>query len=438
MIEETQYSPDNSNEKVVKTESTVINHRILIIDDDVNLVLSLKEKLYNVEDFSFTVETANDPLAALDLIKSLREKEIHLSLIISDLSMPGMDGNVLLEEAMKYYPEAKKILMSGNPTLDAIIHSLNYAHIYRMLTKPVEDMDFQLTIKQAIKAVEVELQLKETNIQLKHINNNLLKIVDEKTSELKQKNSQLTSSIHYAGLIQKSVLSCETDFAKDITNAFTLILPKDIVSGDFFWYHNDMNNLSYCIADSTGHGVPGAFVSLLAFGALRESFEHTKHKSDVNTIICNANNQFKKTLNNNLNHDSAELGYFFFDKKTYQLQFCGFKIDLYVIRKLKLIELKGSKLVFGDEHIESIDTQHIKTMQMQSGDTIFMTSDGFFDQFGGKDNKKFSSRRFKMLISLIGSHSPSNHRDLLLKEFLDWKGNNEQTDDVSVFGLTIP
>jgi hypothetical protein len=139
-----------------------------------------------------------------------------------------------------------------------------------------------------------------------------------------------------------------------------------------------------------------------------------------------------------MNHDSAELGYFFFDKKTYMLYFCGFKIDLYVIRKLKMIELKGSKLVFGDDHIESLDSSLIKTMQMQSGDTIFMTSDGFFDQFGGKDNKKFSSRRFKMLISLIGSHSPANHRDLLLKEFLDWKGSNEQTDDVSVFGLTIP
>ena len=214
--------------------------------------------------------------------------------------MPGMEGNVLLEESMKYYPEAKKILMSGNPTLDAIIHSLNYANIYRMLTKPVDDLDFQMTIKEAIQSVELELRLKESNVQLKNLNTNLSKIVEDKVHEIQFKNKQLTDSINYAGLIQKSVLSCETDFTKDIPNAFTLIMPKDIVSGDFFWYHNDENHLSYCIADSTGHGVPGAFVSLLAYGALRESFERTKLKNDVNTIICKANNQFRKTLNNNL------------------------------------------------------------------------------------------------------------------------------------------
>ncbi len=423
---------------VTDAKASVINHRILIIDDDINLMLSIKEKLYNVEEFNFTVETANDPLEALELMKSMKHKGIAVSLILSDLSMPGMEGNVLLEESMKYYPEAKKILMSGNPTLDAIIHSLNYANIYRMLTKPVDDLDFQMTIKEAIQSVELELRLKESNVQLKNLNTNLSKIVEDKVHEIQFKNKQLTDSINYAGLIQKSVLSCETDFTKDIPNAFTLIMPKDIVSGDFFWYHNDENHLSYCIADSTGHGVPGAFVSLLAYGALRESFERTKLKNDVNTIICKANNQFRKTLNNNFNQDSVELGYFFFDKKAYQLKFVGFKLNLYIIRKSKLIELEGSKLIFGEEILETIDTEVIQTVDLQSGDTLFMTSDGFMDQFGGKDNKKFSSQRFKMLISLIGSHHPDNHREILLKEFINWKGINEQTDDVSVFGLTIP
>jgi phosphoserine phosphatase RsbU/P len=418
-------------------ESKPAEHCILIIDDDQNLVLTIKEKLYNVEEFSFTVETATDPLMAIDLMNTLREEGVDISLIISDLSMPGMQGNELLEESMKYYPDAKKILMSGNPTLDAIIHSLNIAHLYRMLTKPIDDLDFQTTIKQAIEALETEKKLKETNSKLKDLNSNLAKIVEEKVFEIKSKNKQLTDSIHYAGLIQKSVLSCEDQFALDIQNAFTLIIPKDIVSGDFFWYNNDENQLSYCIADSTGHGVPGAFVSLLAFGSLRESFEHTKFKNDVNTIVSNANNQFKKTLNSNTNHDSVELGYFVLDKKTRQIKFCGFKISLFIVRKAQLIELKGSKLIFGSDSIDSIDEAYIQTFDLLKGDTIFMTSDGFVDQFGGKDNKKFSSKRFKMLISIIGSHHPEKHRESLMKEFLSWKGNNEQTDDVSVFGLTI-
>ncbi len=424
-------------ETTVSVDTKPTEHCILIIDDDQNLVLTIKEKLYNVEEFSFTVETATDPLMALELMKVLKQEGVEISLIISDLSMPGMQGNELLEESMKYYPESKKILMSGNPTLDAVIHSLNTAHLYRMLTKPIEDLDFQTTIKQAIGAVETERELKVTNQKLTHVNENLEKIVEEKIYEIRNKNKQLTDSIHYAGLIQKSVLSCETEFANDIHNAFTLILPKDIVSGDFFWYHNDENQLSYCIADSTGHGVPGAFVSLLAFGSLRESFERTKLKNDVNSIICKANNQFKKTLNNNANQDSVELGYFILDKKTNNIKFCGFKISLYIVRKSQLIELNGSKLIFGSDAIDELSEGMIQSFDLQKGDTIFMSSDGFMDQFGGKDNKKFSSKRFKMLISIIGSHHPDNHRDALLKEFQGWKGNNEQTDDVSVFGLTI-
>ncbi len=423
------------NQKLVETKPT--EHCILIIDDDQNLVLTIKEKLYNIEDFSFTVETATDPFMAIELMKTLRQEGVDISLIICDLSMPGMQGNELLEESMKYYPQSKKILMSGNPTLDAIIHSINTAHLYRMLTKPIEDIDFRTTIKQAIDAIETEIQLKVTNEKLTHLNENLAKIVDEKLHEITNKNKQLTDSIHYAGLIQKSVLSCETEFAHDIHNAFTLIIPKDIISGDFFWYHNDENQLSYCIADSTGHGVPGAFVSLLAFGSLRESFERTKLKNDVNSIVCKANNQFKKTLNNNANHDSVELGYFILDKKTNKLTFCGFKISLFVVRKAQLIELKGSKLIFGDESLESLESELIQTFDLMKGDTIFMSSDGFMDQFGGKDNKKFSTKRFKMLISIIGSHHPDNHRESMMKEFLGWKGTNEQTDDVSVFGLTI-
>ena len=433
-----QKESDNLTEtNLVEIEHVSIDHTVLIIDDDNNLLLSIKEKLYNIPEFNFIVETASDPLTGLELMRVLYDEGVSPSLIISDLSMPGLQGDELLEESMKYFPESKKILMSGNPNLDAVLHSINSAHIYRMLTKPIQELEFQLAVKQAIESIELEMRVKEVNLKLQHVNANLSRIVNEKVYELAYKNQQLTDSIHYAGLIQKSVLSSEDQFSLDIPKAFTLILPKDIVSGDFFWYHNDESHLSYCIADSTGHGVPGAFVSLLAFGALRESFELTKHKDDVSSIICAANNQFKKTLNNNTNKDSAELGYFFLNRKTLELKYCGFKTTLFIVRKSELIEIKGTKKIFGDQVLSNIEESVIQTFQMLPGDTLFMTSDGFIDQFGGRDNKKFGSKRFKLLITLIASHHFSNHRKILIKEFFDWKGENEQTDDVSVFGLTI-
>jgi serine phosphatase RsbU (regulator of sigma subunit) len=422
---------------IIEIESSSMQHTILIVDDDANLTLSIKEKLYNFPEYNFIIEIANDPIEGLELLNILQSEGVIPSLIISDLSMPGMQGDDFLEETMRYFPDSKKILMSGNPNLDAVVHSINSAHIFRMLTKPIQELEFQVTINQAIKAIELDAQVMELNLKLKHINSNLEKIVEEKIYELAEKNQQLTDSIHYAELIQKSVLSSENDFTLEIPNAFTVIFPKDIVSGDFFWYHNDSDYLSYCIADSTGHGVPGAFVSLLAYGALRESFESNKLNHDLNTIICSANNKFKRTLNSNFNKDSAELGYLFFNWKTYELKYLGFKTTLYVIRKSEIIELKGSKLIFGAEHLENIDSVNIQTLQLLKGDTVFMTSDGYIDQFGGKENKKFGSKRFKLLISLIANHSYEKHRKILIKEFLNWKGDNEQTDDVSVFGLTV-
>ena len=422
---------------IVKIESSSIQHTIVIIDDDANLTLSIKEKLYNFPEYDFVIEIANDPIEGLELLSILHTEGVIPSIIISDLSMPSMQGDDFLEESMRYFPNAKKILMSGNPSLDAVVHSVNSAHIFRMLTKPIQELEFQLTISQAIKSIELDSQVNELNLKLTHINANLEKIVEEKIYELAEKNQQLTDSIHYAELIQKSVLSSEKDFSSEIPNGFTIIFPKDIVSGDFFWYHNDDDYLSYCIADATGHGVPGAFVSLLAYGSLRESFESKKLERDINSIICSANNQFKRTLNNNSNKDSAELGYLFFNRKTYELKYCGFKITLYIIRKSEIIELKGSKLIFGSENLEKMNDEYIQTFQLFRGDTIFMSSDGYIDQFGGKQNKKFGSKRFKLLISLIANHHYENHRKILIKEFLNWKGNNEQTDDVSVFSLTV-
>jgi phosphoserine phosphatase RsbU/P len=418
-------------------DSAPLEHTVVIVDDDQYLSLSIKEKLFGFTEFNFIVETVNNPEVALKLLKQLQDEGISPSIIISDLSMPGMSGNEFLSRSMEYFPEAKKILMSGNPNLDAIVHSVNDAHIYRILTKPIQDFEFRSGIVQALEVHEKDIRLKEMNLRLQHINENLERIVEEKVYELSHKNRELLDSIHYAGLIQRSVLCSENDFTAQLKNAFTLVLPKDIVSGDFFWYSNDEENLSYCIADSTGHGVPGAFVSLLAFSALRESFESTKHKNDIYSIMQSANNQFKKALNLNTNKDSAELGYFHLNKQTLQIKFCGFKISLLVVRRHELIEIDGSKLVFGSEDMQYFNEEHVQTFQLQRGDSIFMSSDGFFDQFGGKNNKKFGSRRFKMLVTLVASHQTENHRSMLLKEFHDWKGNNEQTDDVSVFGLTV-
>ena len=128
---------------IIAIESSSMQHTILIVDDDANLTLSIKEKLYNFPDYNFIIEIANDPIEGLELLNILQSEGVIPSLIISDLSMPGMQGDDFLEETMRYFPDSKKILMSGNPNLDAVVHSINSAHIFRMLTKPIQELEFQ-------------------------------------------------------------------------------------------------------------------------------------------------------------------------------------------------------------------------------------------------------------------------------------------------------
>lgn len=430
---------EDSDHELLEPLSDLGDHRhtLLIVEDDPDLLFTIKEKLYNIIETDFIIETASDPAVAIELMQAFKEEGIHLSLIISDLFMPGMTGDQLLEESMRFYPEAKKILMSGDPTIDAIVHSINSANLYRMLTKPLQEPDFQLTIKQAINAFELDLKVKAANRSLKKMNESLSRIVEEKVFEIKSKNKQLTDSINYARLIQKSVLSDELEFANHIPNAFTLIMPKDIVSGDFFWYNNNRESLSYILADSTGHGVPGAFVSLLAYGAFSDAFESTIDKSDVQSIVCKANNQFKKTLNANTTKDSAEVGYLFLNWRSLELKYFGFKMPLYIVRKGEVIELCGSELIFGEDFLHELEPESMKGFQLRKGDTLFISTDGYKDQFGGKLGKKFGSKRFKAMISFLSEHEPKGYSEALAKELKTWQGNNEQIDDISIFGLSI-
>ena len=253
------------------------------------------------------------------------------------------------------------------------------------------------------------------------------------------KNKDISDSVAYAKRIQSSFLTSEAYIKKHLPEYFILYKPRDIVSGDFYWVHQQSDYLYFCVADCTGHGIPGAFMSLIGMGILNEII-YSKQIKDTNEILDELRRIVILALNPEGSliegKDGMDLILGRHHLQTKELQYSAANNSFYVFRKDELMKYKSDKMPvgkFGD--FEKPFTQH--TIQLETGDIIYASTDGFFDQFGGDIEKKFMSKRFEKCILSVNNKSLKDQKDLLEKEFMKWKGNREQVDDVCVFGVKI-
>lgn len=308
--------------------------------------------------------------------------------------------------------------------------------------------------KQRVQALLVaELEEKnrmasETNIRLEQEVAERTKEIESQRALLKEKNDDIVSSIKYAERIQKAVLSNEDKFKSILPDSFVIYYPKDIVSGDFFWIERISTSeatpkglIVYATADCTGHGVPGAFVSIICNNLLKLG----KTNKDVNTpgeALDFANEEINRTLNSEFSNeqirDGMDIALCAIDPDNRILHFAGAKNSAYVIRKGELIELKADRQGIGytDQTDHKPFTTH--SLPLQSGDMIYTFSDGFPDQFGGPEGKKYTTRRLRNLLLSIAAEPLEHQRSTLENSFDIWKDNTEQLDDVLLIGVRIP
>ncbi len=270
-----------------------------------------------------------------------------------------------------------------------------------------------------------------------------LKKAEEK---LAQKNKEIISSIQYAKRIQQALLPMDI-FLKAIfyNNYFIFFKPRDIVSGDFYWARVHKGKILFAIADGTGHGIPGAFMSVIGTMTLNAVSEKMKN---INASYFLS--ELKETISLILRQrgkkdearDSIDLAFCIFDFQKKTLEFAGAYIPLYIAHKnpetkeIEITTLQTNKTTIGFD-MHNITTFQSHKVNLRYGDMIYITTDGYVDQFGGENNKKFKKRRFLSLLKRI-YHLPVNDQLAIIKqEFYQWKGNNQQVDDVLVFGLRI-
>ncbi len=290
-------------------------------------------------------------------------------------------------------------------------------------------------------AIFLFIKIRERN--LIQIQNILERKVAERTAEVirqKQKiekaHKEITDSINYASRIQAAMLPQSEIFEQCFSDYFILFQPRDVVSGDFYWVSQIHQHLLFSVADCTGHGVPGAFVSALGISLLNEI---TRREDIQNSyqVLEELRIQIKKTLkqtNEKLDsRDGMDIAFCALNLETNILDFAGAYNSAFLIRDKQLIELKATSNPIGIYAKEkSFESQYV---EIQKNDVIYLFSDGYIDQFNETNREKFKTRRFKQLLLEI-SHLPlEEQKEILWQTHQNWKGYSRQIDDILVLGI---
>ena len=273
----------------------------------------------------------------------------------------------------------------------------------------------------------------------------LKKIIDERTSEIvKQKNEievknkDITDSINYAKKIQEAILPSTELFKSLFKDGFILYKPKDIVSGDFYWLSEKENEILIAAADSTGHGVPGAFMSMIGHAMLNEIVNDkgiTQPAKILDALRNGIIKALKQSGKSGESKDGMDIALYNINKEKSSLQYAGANNALFLIRNKELIEYKADKFPIGiGINMESFSNNFI---EIKKDDTIFIFSDGYADQFGGPAGKKFMRKRFKQMFLDINHLNMDEQKKEVADALTQWQGNYSQVDDILVIGIKI-
>ncbi len=275
-----------------------------------------------------------------------------------------------------------------------------------------------------------ELQRANENLNSKNI------VIEQQHLIANVQHKEITDSINYASRIQEALLPSKAFFKQLFGDFFIFYKPKQIVSGDFYYLKNVSGMTILAVADCTGHGVPGAFLSLLSISFLNEIIR----KKEITTaahVLEDLREGIKTSLHQNGSfgetNDGLDIALCVIEKERKNLQYAGAFNPLFIIRNKEFIELKATRNPIGIYHNEENFKNH--TLPLQNNDKLYLFSDGYADQIGGKNNTRFFKRRFKSLLIDISPLSMQEQKQKIEQNFVNWKKDNEQIDDVLVVGV---
>ncbi len=278
--------------------------------------------------------------------------------------------------------------------------------------------------------------------EMEFMNQNLQQLIEKKTEEIESKNKDILDSIRYAERIQKTILPEESEYKSFFKDSFVLYKPKDIVAGDFYWCMNTQNEILFAVCDCTGHGIPGAFLSIISYKILKrvvDKFELREPGEILDKVNESFNDHFKKELNTI--KDGMEIGLISVKKNsngTSLVKYSGANISLYYASpeddyKLQKVKATKQSICFSETKLKHEQFEII----LPNESMIYLFTDGIFDQFGGENGKKIKRNKIVETIQKNIKENCDNQSKLIFDEFNSWKGKLEQLDDICVAGLKI-
>jgi len=326
------------------------------------------------------------------------------------------------------------------PLLASILNLIVVAILFSVLVIIIVFLTFKNKTK----------SLKESKLELE-------RIVEERTAALKHKEQEVMDSIRYALKIQLSIIPTHEKVKSLLPKSMVFYKPKDIVSGDFYWIDQVDGKVLFAAVDCTGHGVPGAMMSVIGLTSLNQAIQDKnliKPADILNHLDKEVNDTLRQSYDPNAVKDGMDLALCSLDFKTLELQYAGVFNSLWILRKNiastfniqndrqmfygnDLLEIKADKMYIGNNKDGVADefTNHV--IQLQKDDCVYIHTDGYADQFGGPKGKKFKYNQFKDVL-VANAHLAIEEQYILLdKAFYAWKGEQEQVDDVLVIGVKI-
>jgi phosphoserine phosphatase RsbU/P len=404
--------------------------QILYVDDEEDNLVVFNSAFRR----DYEVHLASSGKEGLEIMK-----KTSIQLIITDQRMPEMTGIQFLEKIIPDYPDCIRIILTGFSDIEAIIQAINTGRVYRYITKPWNKEELKINIDKALETFQLRDQNRKLVENLREANLTLEQKVIERTQKIESQSREIMASIQYARRIQDALLPPDDELARALPSCFILSKPRDIVSGDFHWLASKDDKIIIAVADSTGHGVPGAFMSILGVSFLNEIINKAVTVR-ANEILNQLSGQVIKSLHQTGKYDEArdgmEMGLCVIDFKKQKLQYSGAFRPLYLISNNELKEYKGDTMPIGIFEKEDQSFTNSEIIYMK-GDIIYLTTDGYIDQFGGTERKTFRSDNFKKLLMEIHQMPVNEQKIILETKFTEWKGDNEQVDDILILGIRM-
>ncbi len=343
------------------------------------------------------------------------------------------NNDIIEQRAAKY---VKPLLFIGL-IITAIVGFFTYFTTNRIVYKYESKIELQnRELKDALSEIHIknkEIEHKNTELEARK------NIAETQHKKISQQNKEITDSIQYAKRIQQATLPKVEISKAIIEDHFILFMPRDIVSGDFYWYHEFDECVVITAVDCTGHGVPGAFMSMIGITFLNEIVVE-KGIHDAGKILDELRKKIihalKQDKTSGGTSDGMDMSLSVIEKSTKKMQFAGAFNPMICIRNNEIIKIKGNRMPVGI-HGKMDANFETHSVQLESNDVVYLFSDGYADQFGGQKGRKFLSKNFRHLLQEISTLPMNEQKNALHITLQDWQGNLSQVDDILIIGFKI-